>query len=68
MTRPPFIVGGLGMAVGYFDSLLRRKPRYGDQQFRSFLRSYQWACLLKGKRRATAQLNTRQASRWNPKE
>ena len=67
MTRPPFIVGGLGMAVGYFGSLLRRDPRYGDEQFRSFLRKYQWACLLKGKPRATAELNVRQASRWNPK-
>jgi hypothetical protein len=68
MTRPPFIVGGLGMAVGYFSSLLRRNPRYDDPQFRSFLRSYQWACLLKGKKRATAELNMLQASRWNPNE
>jgi glycosyltransferase involved in cell wall biosynthesis len=68
MTRPPLIVGGVAMAVGYFDSLLRRNPRYGDQQFRAFLRSYQWACLLKGKKHATEELNARQASRWNPKE
>jgi biofilm PGA synthesis N-glycosyltransferase PgaC len=65
MTRPPFIVGGLGMAVGYLHSWLRRNPRYGDEQFRSFLRSYQRACLLIGKKRATADLNARQAGRWN---
>lgn len=66
MTRPPFIVGGLGMAFGYLESLLRRNPRYGDEQFRSFLRSYQRACLLNGKKRATEELNARQAARWNP--
>ncbi len=67
MTRPPLVVGGLGMAVGYFESLLARNPRYGDEEFRRFLRGYQWACLLKGKRRATAELDARQASRWDPK-
>ncbi len=66
MTRPPLVVGGLGMAHGYFKSLLQRSPRYGDEAFRHFLREYQWACLLKGKRRATEELNARQASRWNP--
>lgn len=67
MTRPPLVVGGLGMAVGYFESLLAGNARYGDDEFRRFLRSYQWACLLKGKRRATAQLDERQATRWDPR-
>jgi glycosyltransferase involved in cell wall biosynthesis len=66
MTRPPLVVGGLGMAVGYFKSLLKGNPRYGDQAFRDFLRDYQWACLRKGKQRATAELNARQAQVWNP--
>ena len=34
--------------------------------FRKFLRRYQWACLLKGKARATAELNDRQAAQWSP--
>lgn len=66
MARPPLVVGGLGMATGYVESMLQRKPRYGDAEFRRFLRSYQWACLLKGKRRATAELNARQAQVWAP--
>jgi hypothetical protein len=66
MTRPPVVVGGLAMAVGYFKSMLQRRPRYGDAAFRRFLRKYQWASLLKGKRRATAELNARQAALWNP--
>jgi poly-beta-1,6-N-acetyl-D-glucosamine synthase len=66
MTRPPLLAGGMAMLQGYFGSLIRRKPRYGDAEFRRFLRGYQWACLLKGKSTATAELNARQANRWKP--
>ena len=66
MTRPPLVVGGLAMADGYFKSMLERRPRYGDAAFRQFLRNYQWGCLVKGKRRATAELNARQAPLWDP--
>ena len=65
MTRPPLIVGGIAMFWGYLKSLLTRKPRHPDPSFRTFLRSYQWQCLLAGKRRATSTLNQRQASRWS---
>lgn len=67
MTRPPLLVGGLAMLYGYFGSMVRRNPRYGDDEFRRFLRSYQWASLLRGKARATAALDERQAVRWNPR-
>lgn len=66
MTRPPLVIGGLAMLHGYMKSLVRRDPQYGDDEFRRFLRSYQWACLLRGKARATAELNARQAARWDP--
>jgi hypothetical protein len=66
MTRPPLVVGGIGMLYGYFRSMIRRSPRYGDPEFRRFLRRYQWACLLRGKGRATADLDARQAARWVP--
>jgi len=64
MTRPPLLVGGLAMLWGYIRSGLRRAPQYGDDQFRRFLRSYQRACLLKGKDRATRELNQQQARKW----
>jgi glycosyltransferase involved in cell wall biosynthesis len=67
MSRPPRVVGGLAMLHGYFKSMLDRNPRYGDAEFRRFLRSYQYAVLAKGKARAIADLNARQASHWNPK-
>jgi glycosyltransferase involved in cell wall biosynthesis len=63
-TRPPILVGGLAMLWGYLKSLITRKPRYGDEEFRKFLRKYQRQCLLHGKQRATAQLERHQASRW----
>ena len=65
MTRPPVLIGGMAILWGYCSSLLRRKPRYPDPQFRKFLKSYQWSCLLGGKRRATAELNRKQAAVWN---
>jgi hypothetical protein len=46
--------------------MLAREARYGDAEFRAFLRRYQRRCLLMGKARATAALDARQASRWNP--
>ena len=64
MSRPPVVVGGVAMLHGYLQAMLRREPRYGDAEFRRFLRRYQWACLLLGKARATAALNARQAARW----
>ena len=44
--------------------MVARAPQYGDDEFRRFLRRYQWACLFKGKVAATAELNARQASQW----
>lgn len=66
MTRPPIVIGGLAMLWGYFRSMLRRAPRYGDEEFRRFVRRYQWACLLKGKARTLSEFDARQAAFWNP--
>jgi poly-beta-1,6-N-acetyl-D-glucosamine synthase len=68
MTRPPLVIGGIAMLYGYFRSMLHGNPRYGDAEFRRFLRAYQWRCLLKGKAAATADLNARLTGRWSPAE
>ncbi len=65
VAHPPFVVGSLAMLWGYFRSAITGKQRYDDQEFRRFLRRYQWSCLLKGKTRATRELNEQQASRWS---
>lgn len=67
MFKPPVLLGSSAMVWGYLRSALAGKPRYGDAAFRRFLRRYQWACLLRGKARATSDLNALQAKVWNPK-
>jgi len=66
MARLPWIVGGLSMWLGYVRSMCRRLPRYPDVEFRRFLRRYQWACLLLGKRRATRRFEDEGGSHWTP--
>jgi hypothetical protein len=64
ILHPPVLIGSIAVLWGYFKSMLAGRPRYGDAAFRQFLRDYQWACLFKGKRVATAALNARQAGAW----
>ncbi len=64
MFQHPFLIGSVAMLWGYASSALRGLPRYGDEEFRQFLRSYQYACLTSGKRAATAATNARQESVW----
>lgn len=64
MSRPPLLVGGLGMLWGYVRSALRGERRYDDLEFRAFLRRYQRECLVKGKRAATLACEERQAHRF----
>ncbi|MFT3789280.1 MAG: glycosyltransferase family A protein [Tepidisphaeraceae bacterium] len=66
MTRPPIILGGAAMLWGYIKSMFKNEQRYDDPEFRKFLRSYQLACMLHGKRKATQQLESRQAAVWKP--
>ena len=66
VTRPPLVIGGLAMWVGYIRALLRREPRYGDREFRRFLRRYQWRALLRGKAAATEEVNRQQVRVWRP--
>lgn len=63
-TKSPFFIGGAAMWWGFIESALARKKRFGDIDFRRFLRRYQWACLIFGKKRATERLNERQKNRW----
>jgi hypothetical protein len=64
LFKPPVFLGSTAMFWGYVKSWWNGKQRYGDAAFRKFLRQYQWACLLKGKRRATEEADARQAAVW----
>lgn len=61
----PVVIGSVAMLWGYARSALKRLPRYEDREFRRFLRSYQYACLWRGKAAATARLNARQEAVWH---
>jgi glycosyltransferase involved in cell wall biosynthesis len=65
LLEHPAVLGSAGMLWGYASSALKRTPRYGDGEFRRFLRNYQRACLILGKRAATARLDARQAAIWH---
>ncbi len=68
MAHPPYILGGLAMFWGYLKSFVARIPRFEDKELSQFIRKYQWSCLLKGKEKATNELNDQQASIWNSQQ
>jgi biofilm PGA synthesis N-glycosyltransferase PgaC len=64
LLKPPVLYGSIAMLWGYFASAAHGVARYNDPAFRRFLRRYQRACLLHGKREATRRLNDEQAAVW----
>lgn len=60
--EPPLVAGGLAMWLGYVTSMLQRKPRFDEPEFRAFVRRYQRESLLFGKRRATSRVEQRVAA------
>jgi poly-beta-1,6-N-acetyl-D-glucosamine synthase len=60
----PVLIGSVALLWGYLRSWLRDLPRYDDLEFRCFLRSYQHACLLIGKRAATARVEAERSHLW----
>jgi glycosyltransferase involved in cell wall biosynthesis len=60
--QPPWVIGGLVNWWGYVRSWLKRRPRYDDPEFRRYLRTYQWLCLTRGKRRAMGEIERRHAA------
>ena len=61
VTQRPYLFGSIAMFWGYARSALKGAPRYGDPDFRAFLRRWQWRSLLVGKARATAEIDRRNA-------
>lgn len=49
MMERPFVVGGLGIAVGYLGSFVRRDEQFGDEAFRKYVRRFERTALLRGK-------------------
>lgn len=64
MSRSPYLIGGMAMMWGYIKSWFKSVPRLEDEVLSAFIRKYQWACLFKGKKRATDELNENQEKVW----
>jgi biofilm PGA synthesis N-glycosyltransferase PgaC len=60
----PVLIGSAAMLWGYLKSWFKGLPRYEDQEFRRFLRSYQHACLRMGKRSATDRIDAERSHLW----
>ncbi len=59
MNQKPYVLGSIAMLWGWLSSALQGKSRYGDAEFRRFLRRYQWRALVFGKKRAVEEFNLR---------
>jgi exopolysaccharide biosynthesis WecB/TagA/CpsF family protein len=58
-ARPPRIWGGAAMWLGFVSSMLARRPRYDDRDFRRALRRFQIEALVLGKKRALRRFEAR---------
>jgi glycosyltransferase involved in cell wall biosynthesis len=57
VAEKPAVIGSAAMMWGWIKSALQRQPRYGDAEFRRFLRRYQWRALLMGKKSAVSRIH-----------
>lgn len=57
--EPPYALAGLAIAFGYFRALLSGHPRYENPEYRRYLRRFELAQLLLGKRKALLRENER---------
>lgn len=64
MPSHPVAIGSMAMLWGYFSSWLKGLPRYDDPEFRKFIRSFQYASLLSGKRAATRKIEMARQVLW----
>lgn len=57
INHKPYVLGSLATLWGWIKSVLQRKPRYEDPEFRKFLRRYQMRSLVVGKKRAIDEIH-----------
>lgn len=57
VAEKPYVLGSIAMLWGWIRSALQGRPRYGEADFRNFLRRYQWRVLLVGKKRALEEIH-----------
>ena len=57
--EPPYLWGGFGILWGYFRAMFTGHPRYQNPSYRRYLRRFERAQLMRGKRKALAIENER---------
>lgn len=62
MAEPPYVLGGLAMMQGYLSAWMNGADQHEDEALKRFIRRWQRRALLKGKSRATRELETRATS------
>ena len=65
MGEQPVLLGSLATILGWLRSWARRDGRYGDEEFRRFLRRYQRLALRVGKLRAAERIEAEMADRFD---
>ena len=60
--EPPYLLGGLAMAEGYFGAWIKGNRQLEDPALRQFIRRYQRRALLVGRKRAIAETEAAGAS------
>lgn len=66
-VEPPYLWGGAGITWGYLKAALEAHPRYANPEYQRYLRRFERAQLLMGKRRALARENERVRRQSPPK-
>jgi poly-beta-1,6-N-acetyl-D-glucosamine synthase len=64
LGHKPALLGSLGTLDGYARAWLRGAPRYGDVDFRRYLRRYHRTMLTRGRSRATELFDGEAAETW----
>jgi len=68
LNKKPYFTGALAMLWGFAKSAIYRVERLDDPEMIRLMNRYQWQCLLKGKKKATANLNKERAAYWKPEK
>lgn len=66
LNKRPYVIGALAMMWGYIKSALTGVKRLDDPEMVRLMKRYQWQCLLRGKKQATATINEERAPFWQP--
>ncbi len=66
LNKRPYVTGALAMLWGYIKSALTGVKRLDDPEMVRLMKRYQWQCLLRGKKQATATINEERAAFWQP--